>query len=188
MARVACAVVIMAVYGACVPYAVPPTTFAAGASRTIGADARFEGHAEVGVSPFQLSRRDLGRRWDATLSGTLDHAGADNAWGGALAAGPIWHPWGPSRDADTTNRLMPQLVGRWTTSARAAAIRVIIESSMFADGPTDDGMSRMRGEVAYGAYLEAGPRWGSAARDGWAITIGLTMRTPAAAGIACCLL
>jgi hypothetical protein len=187
MAHARCAIMIMVACTACVPFAVPPTTMAGGVSHSIAAGSRTGGHGEIGFAPLQLSRSELDRPWDATLSGTLDHFADHNAWGAALAAGPILHPWGPATEHDTTSRLMPQLAGRWTTDMRAAAIRVIIERSIFVDGMNSDGTVRARGEASYGAYIEAGPQWTSTARDSWAITVGVMMRTPAAAGISCCL-
>jgi hypothetical protein len=181
------AIVIMVACSACVPVAVPPTTLAVGVSRSIAEVPRTGVHAEIGFAPLQLSKPDLHRPWDATLSGTLDHFEGSDVWGAAVAAGPIFHPWRPDAEPDTTSRLMPQLVGRWTTDMHAAAIRVILERAIFIDGMNNDGSVRGYGEAAYGGYIEAGRQWASSARDGWAITVGLTMRSPAAAGIACCL-
>jgi hypothetical protein len=181
------AVVIAATCGACVPYAYPPVTGAVGVRRTTAADARTGIHAEVGFAPFQLASTELHRAWDATLSATFDHAGG-NAWGTAIAAGPILHPWGDLARSRATTRVMPQLVGRLTSEMHAAAVRVIVEYAAFTDsaGETDDGFTAMYGEAAIGGYLEAGRQWANTG-DGWAITVGMTFRIPAIAGIACCI-
>jgi hypothetical protein len=186
MARARCVIALLVGASACVPYAVPPTNVAVGASRSTGVDARTSVHADFGYAPFQLSKDELERLWDATVSVSLDHTPSRDAWGAALAAGPVFHPWGP--DVDMADRLLPQLVGRWTADNHAAAVRIIVERSRFADGKTGDGMGVMYGELAYGAFLEAGRQWSTTGREAWAITLGLTLRGPAAAGVACCLL
>jgi hypothetical protein len=158
------AVVIAATCGACVPYAYPPATAAVGVNRTTATDARTSLHAEVGFAPLQLESTELHRAWDATLSATFDRSRA-------------------------TTRLMPQLVGRLTSEMHAAAVRIIVEYAVFTDraGESNDGFNAMYGEAAIGGYLEAGRQWAGAG-DGWAITLGMTFRWPAIAGIACCIL
>jgi len=171
----------------CMPYVLPPATGAMGAQRTLEAGERARVHAELGVSPFQLSPRLLNRAFDATVSATFDRA-THNAWGAAVAAGPVLHPWPAWSKRDVTTRLAPQLVGRWNTDGRAAALRISVERAAFyAEGnQAVDASGAIYGEGAIGLYVEAGMQWPEMDERGWSLGVGVTLRMPAAAGIACC--
>ena len=169
----------------CVPYVVPPVTGTVGATRSTERASRTGVHVDVGFSPVQLVESQLHRTWDATISGSFDRDN-DNEWGAALAAGPILHPWG-KRDSERTSRVLPQLVGRWTTEGRAVALRVAVERAAFATGDdkSEEGGFAW-GEIGFGLYVEAARVWPDEMDDHYVVTAGLTVRLPFLAGVACC--
>jgi len=179
-------VLALAVAPACVPFAVPPVTGDVGVAHTFASDSRTGVHADVGFAPLQLSSDSLHRPWDATLSGSFDRAAAHDAWGLAVAGGPVLHPWGDDLSDDATNRLLPQLVGRLTTDGTAVGARVAIEHSVFTTSANADNnaLVSMHGETAFGLYLEADyVHPDTMPANEWSVSLGLTLRTPALAGI-----
>jgi hypothetical protein len=173
----------------CVPYVLPPVTGAIGVTHDDAQGARSGFHVDAGLSPWQLIAGQLDRRWDVTAAGSYDHL-AGSRWGGALAAGPVLHPWGLDPDGGHVDRVLPELVGRWTTVGRAAAVRVILERAAFVDAWSQrapHASAAAYGEDAIGVYLEAGYLWADQARDGFTVGVGLAFRLSATAGIACCL-
>jgi hypothetical protein len=168
----------------CVPYVTPPVTATLGLAHDASQGARTGFHADAGFSPWQVIGGQLDRSWDVTVSGSYDHLGGAR-WGGALAAGPVLHPWGLDPARALSDRVMPQLVGRWTTAGRSAGVRLILERAIFAD--TSGTAAAAWGEDAIGGYLEAGYLWTGDARDGWMIGLGVAGRLSATAGVACCL-
>src|SRR6185503_9455290 len=98
----------------CLPFAVPPTTASVGAVHGTATSALAGVHTDVGFSPLQLSPDQHQRVWDATVSGSYEHIGNRDVWGLAAAGGPVLYPWGADPD-DTITRVLPQVVGRWTT-------------------------------------------------------------------------
>jgi hypothetical protein len=170
---------IFVVLAGCMPYALPPVNGNVGATRTTENGARTGLHAELGVAPMQLVDGQLRRRWDATLSGSYDRMGTHDAWGVAVVGGPIVYPFGVDRH--TADRLLPQLVGRWTTETMSAGVRLTAERALFARGSGDSSVAF--GEGAIGFYVEADYQ-----RDGeYFVHAGLAMRIPAIAGVACCI-
>lgn len=160
------------------PYALPPVTGNLGATRTTENGTRTGLHVDVGFSPMQLAPSQFARRWDATIAGSYDRMGSRDAWGAAAFGGPILYPWGLRRD--TSVRLMPQAVARWTQEAPSVGGRVAIERAAFARG--SGGGSSAYGEGSFGVYVEGDRRFD----DEWTFVAGVTMRVPAIAGIACC--
>lgn len=169
----------------CVPFAVPPTTSSLALTGSTSSGARPGVRVEAGLSPLQVMPSKLHRSWDATLSGSYEHDQRD-AWGLAVAAGPILHPW-TARSAQRSDRLLPHLVGRWTTAGYGAAVRATIERAADVTGPFrgSDSTGALRGEMAVGLYVEAG-YLREDMRDAWSVALGLTLRLPASAGVACC--
>lgn len=172
----------------CVPYAVPPVTANVGGRVTDVRGSRMGLHVEVGADPLQLITGEFHRAWDASLSGTYDRMGTSEAWGVGLAVGPVLFPWGVDRDDYVANRLVPQLVGRWTTEERSAGLRLTLEHSVFTDSRDNDAHdgAGMFGEAAIGAYVEGDVRRDDMA-TGWGLLFGLVVRVPFMIGIACCL-
>lgn len=179
---------VLTVTTGCMPYVVPPATGAVGAHRTLASGDRTGVHAELGLSPFQLTPGYLARSFDATVSATFDHA-ERTAWGAAVAAGPLLHPWGASPSRDVTNRLAPQLVGRYTTEGVGAAVRVTLERATFVNNPTEsiDSIGHSYGEGAIGLYVEAGMDWPEMRERVWSLGLGLSFRIPASVGVVCCI-
>src|ERR1051325_4486926 len=135
----------------CVPFAVPPATASVGAVHTSTMQAPIGVHADVGLSPVQVMTGQQHRWWDATLSGSFEHVDRNrDAWGAALAAGPVLHPWGIEPTDTVSLRVLPQLVARWTTTGYALDARVEVERSDFADRmyTSKDAACYARGEVA----------------------------------------
>jgi hypothetical protein len=168
----------------CVPFAAPPITAAVGVNRGTAMHAVAGFHADVGLSPAQLSPSLQHRSWDLTLSGSYDRRDRNvDTWGLAFAGGAVLHPWGEDDTAADASRLLPQLVGRWTTLGHGLGIRVVIEHSQFTSGEFDrrNAQGVKHGELAIGCYVEAGRQLGEVAE--WSATIGLVLRMPALAGI-----
>ena len=157
----------------CVPFAAPPLTASVGT----GTPARV--HVDAGFSPLQLPPDQHHRAWDATLSGSFDRDDRDNrnAWGVAAAGGPMFYPW-----SDET-RLIPEVVGRWTTLGYALDARLAIEISRFTTGEfaSKDVAGVAHGEYGIGGYVEAGRLFGD--DRAWTATIGVMLRLPAALGV-----
>jgi hypothetical protein len=177
---------VLATLAGCMPYAIPPFTGNVGATHTTERASRTALHADVGLSPLQLSPSQLHRRWDATVSASVDRE-IHNVWGAAIAAGPVVHPWGRI-DATHTARVLPQVVGRWTTEGRAVALRIGVERAGFVgpDGAPKDAQGW--GEIALGLYAEAAylrPDYDDD-DDRWSVTVGMSIRLPAIVGVACC--
>ena len=170
------------------PYVIPPVTGNVGATYSTERAARTSLHVDAGLSPVQLVRGQTHRRWDATLSGSLDRE-SSNVWGAAISAGPIFHPWG-KLDDERTARLVPQLVGRWTQEARAIGVRIGVERAAFV-APDDEDKNKdgVWGELGFGLYAEANYLRPDAMRDDprWTFTVGLSVRLPVMAGVACCI-
>ncbi len=175
----------IAVLTGCMPYALPPVTGDVGPARSSSRGSRTGVHAEVGFAPLQLTRGQIDRPWDATLSGSFDRIDRDE-WGVAAAAGPVLHPWGRFAD-EVANRLLIQAVGRWTTEGIGAGVRATVEYAKFVDGASSDsnGGAYGFGEAAIGLYAETA-RWSFDGTAGWTVTAGVTLRVPAMVGIACC--
>ena len=169
----------------CMPYVIPPVTGTVGATRSSERASRTGVHVDAGFSPVQLVESQIHRTWDATISGSFDRE-TQNEWGAAIAAGPVLHPWGKI-DELRTARLLPQLVGRWTTEHRAVALRVAVERAGFVNG---EGESKPRGlawgEIGFGLYVEVARAWPEEMDDYWFASAGLTFRLPVMAGVACC--
>lgn len=168
----------------CMPYVLPPVTADVGPSWSSERGSRTNLHVNAGYSPLHFSRATA-RRFDATLGGSYDRESGDNIWGVSASAGPVFPL--PSRGS-SVDRLLPQLVGRWTTAGPAVGGRVVLERATFADfakSTSGNSVSSSYGEAAIGFYVEAD----LAFRDEreWALTAGLTLRLPATAGIACCM-
>jgi len=172
----------------CVPYAVPPVTANVGGKVTDVRGSRMGLHVEVGADPLQLIAGQFHRSWDASLSATYDRMGTTDAWGAAAAVGPVLFPWDVNPDDYAANRLVPQLVGRWTTQERAAGLRVTLEHSVFTDtrGKNTHGDAGTFGEAGVGLYVESDVRKDELG-SGWAVLFGVTLRVPFTIGIACCL-
>lgn len=171
------------------PFVVPPFTGDLGVTRSTANGARTGLHADVGFAPLQLSPRFLHRPWDATLAGSFDHA-SHAVWGLAVAGGPILHPWGDDPELDTTNRLLPQLVGRVTTEGTAAGVRLAVEHVGFTRGPEPGNgeVATQYGEAAIGLYVETVYQHPDAmAPNSWTVTAGVTLRSPVLAGVSCCI-
>src|SRR5688500_14730166 len=173
----------------CVPYALPPITGDVGATRTTQRGTRTGLHVNVGFSPLHFTESVARtRRWDATIGGSFDRDSSHDSWGASVAAGPVFYPWPDDPDRISRDRLLPQLVGRWTTDGPAAGVRVALERAMFANGSGSGGGNGVAayGEGAFGFYAEADVRL----RDEreWAVTAGITLRLPATIGVACCAL
>jgi hypothetical protein len=169
------------------PYVIPPVTGNVGATYSTARASRTALHVDAGLSPVQLVRGQTHRKWDATVSASLDRE-TSNEWGAAIAAGPILHPWG-KLDDERTARVLPQLVGRWTTEGRAVGVRVGVERAAFV-APDDDAKGATGwGEVGFGLYAEASYVRPDDMRDDprWAFTVGLSVRLPVMAGVACCI-
>ncbi len=175
-----------AVLGAgCLPYVVPPMTASVGATRS--AEYSKAGvHVDVGISPMQLMRAQLYRRWDAQLAGSFENVD-HNVWGAALIGGPTFYPWGTWREG-AFGRLSPQLVARLDTEGQSLGVRTVLELSTWTEGQTAKGeASGSYGEAAIGLYVEAAYKTSDEVRDDWAFTAGLSLRAPFMAGIACCM-
>lgn len=173
---------LLALVTGCMPYALPPVTADLGPSRSSERGSRTGLHANVGFSPLHFSRATR-RPFDATIGASYDHEGGKNLWGASASAGPVFQPWpGPSLD-----RLLPQIVGRWSTDGTALGVRVALERATFTSGRSSDhnGGAYRYGEAAFGFYLEADVRF----RDEreWMVTGGIAVRIPAIFGVACCL-
>jgi len=168
----------------CMPYAIPPATGSVGVTHASERGTRAGVHADLGLSPLQLSPSQIHRRWDVVVSGSFDRV-SDNTWGAAIAAGPLLHPWGKLDDARTA-RVAPQLVGRWTTKGTAAALRIGVERAGFVTGSDASSTSGGWGEIAAGLYVEAAYMRPDGKDDGWSVTAGVTLRLPAMIGVACC--
>ena len=185
-------VVVLVLVTACVPYAVPPITADLGASRTTERGTRTGLHVNAGFSPMHFSQaQSRTRMWDATIGGSFDREANRDTWGASLAAGPVLYPWGREAKRTSVDRFLPQLVGRWTTDGTALGVRLALERAIFANGSgTGDGNGFAGyGEGAFGFYVEADLRRGddmSHERE-WAVTAGITLRSPAIAGVVCCL-
>lgn len=171
----------------CMPYVIPPVTANAGATFSTERASRTALHVDAGLSPIQLVRGQTHRRWDATVSGSLDRE-SSNVWGAAIAAGPILHPWG-KLDEERSARVLPQLVGRWTTDGRAVGVRVGVERAAFI--APDESMKHGTGwgELGFGLYAEASYVRPDDMEDDprWAVTLGVSIRLPVMAGVACCI-
>lgn len=173
----------------CMPYAIPPVTANVGATRSTERGTRTGVHVDAGLSPMQLVRGQVHRAWDATLSGSLDRE-HDNTWGVAVAGGPILHPWG-RLDVERSARVLPQIVGRWTTRNRSIGVRLGVERVAFGAGSSRGGGQAGAGwgELGIGLYAEAArvrPHDEMDA-DYWMATFGVIVRVPAMAGMACCI-
>jgi hypothetical protein len=169
----------------CMPYVIPPVTGTVGATHSTARGTRTGVHVDAGLSPVQLVRGQMHRRWDATVSASFDHE-AHSTWGAAIAAGPVLHPWGTPRD-ERSARLMPQLVGRLTTENRAIALRLAAERTWFASGDDRSEEGGLAwGEVAIGFYAEAAYVKPDGARDDahWMFSAGVAFRLPAMVGVA----
>jgi len=172
--------------GACVPVALPPAMGSVGVIRDSRDGGRTGVAADVGLAPLQLVPGQVHRVWDVGVAASYTHAARD-VWGAALFAGPILHPWGDDPASRTTRRLVPQLVGRMTTDGTGLGVRIGLEDAGFARGTGigRDAALAAYGEGAYGAYVEvAATREGD--RTTWAVTVGVSLRIPAIAGIVCC--
>ena len=172
---------VLVLLGGCLPFALPPVTATVGATHDTASTSLAGVHTDVGFSPFQLSPSLHQRAWDATVSGSFERQGTRDIWGLAAAGGPVLYPWGVDGD-DWLDRVLPQLVARWTTDGYGIDARIEIEHAEFADGEIDgkDIGGYARGEFAIGVYAEAGRQFEGIAA--WTATIGLVLRLPAAAG------
>ncbi|HEY4057191.1 MAG TPA: hypothetical protein VGM39_11315 [Kofleriaceae bacterium] len=169
----------LALVAGCMPYAIPPASVDLGATRSTEDGSRTGLHVDVGLSPMQVMPTQVDRRWDAVLLGSFDRMGTRDSWGGALAVGPTFFPM-PVTDPDSRLRLLPQVIGRLTTEASSVGARVVLEYATFTNGTGKDGYAY--GEAAIGGYLEGSYR----SDDELVMTIGLTVRVPILAGVACC--
>jgi hypothetical protein len=178
-------VVVVFVTG-CMPYVIPPVTGNLGATYSSERASRTSLHVDAGLSPVQLVRGQTHRRWDATVSGSLDRE-SSNVWGAAVAAGPIFHPWG-KLDEERTARVLPQLVGRWTTEGRAVGVRFGVERAAFVV-PDESKDGSHWGELGFGLYAEVDYMRPDDMRGDtrWMFTVGLSVRLPVMAGVACCI-
>jgi hypothetical protein len=173
-------VVCVAICSGCVPYVLPPVRGQVGVIATGAAGSRAGVHADVGVAPLQLVRDQLDRRWDVTVAGSFDHTDR-TAWGASIAAGPVVQQ---SQSEDVVRRVLIEAVGRWTTDGLGGGARATFEWSKFVDGDSTDQYGF--GEAAFGVYVETGA---ASVPDGtaWMISVGISLRTPVLAGLACCL-
>jgi hypothetical protein len=168
----------------CMPYVLPPVTADVGPSRSSERGSRTNLHVNVGYSPLHFSRATA-RHFDATVGGSYDREAGDSIWGVSASAGPVFRPW---PHAPSVDRILPQLVGRWTTEGTAVGVRIALERATFAEfenSSSGNSVSSSYGEAAIGFYLETDLRF----RDEreWMVTVGLTLRIPATAGVACCM-
>jgi len=170
----------------CMPYAVPPITGDVGLRVDSAAGSRTGVRADLGISPMQVIERQYGRPWDATVAASFDRS-SHNIWGVAAAAGPVIS-LGVDDQNDRT-RLLPHVVGRWTTDGVAGGLRVGVEHVTFTNAAdaTPSSSYYSYGEAGIGLVVEGDVTRDSAAQHGWLVTVSVLVRGPALAGVACCI-
>ena len=173
----------------CVPYATPPATVAIGLAHDRADGARTGLTVDAGLAPLQIFAGQQQRRWDAAVLGSYRNLGRA-AWGAAIAVGPVIPVWpSPLLDEPSRWRVVPQVVARVGTLGETLAIRATLERFTFVDGAdgTSPPSGYAYGEAAIGGYVEVGYLWGDRSRDGVTATVGVSVRLPITAGIACCI-